>query len=80
LAYLFEPEPDHHLTVTVDETKVTVEDQEAYVWAAVDVETFEVMHIEASPGRSDLVSLLFVKQVLKQCCGEPVLLVNRSPV
>jgi transposase-like protein len=79
LAHLFDPDPDYHSTVAVDETKLKVEETEVYVWAAVDVETFEVIHIEVSPGRSDLDALLFVKQVLKRCRGEPVVLADREP-
>jgi putative transposase len=79
LAHLFEPEADYHATVAVDETKVSVENDEVYVWAAVDVETFEVVHIEVSPGRSDLDALLFLKTVLKRCRGQPVIVVDRGP-
>ena len=79
LAHLFDPDPDYHSTVAIDETKLKVEETEVYVWAAVDVETFEVIHIEVSPGRSELDALLFVKQVLKRCRGEPVVLVDRGP-
>ncbi len=67
LARLFKPEPDHHGTVTVNETKVSVKDDEAYVLAAVDVDTFEVVHIKVSSGRSDLDALPFTKEVLKRC-------------
>ena len=76
LAHLFDPEPDHHATVAVDETKVNVEDEEVSVWAAVDVDTFEVVHIEVSPGRSTLDALLFLKTVLKRCRGQPVIVVD----
>lgn len=79
LAHLFEPDPDNHATVAVGETKVSVEDDEVYVWAAVDVGTFEVVHIEVSPGRSDLDALLFLKTVLKRCRGQPVIIVDRGP-
>jgi len=79
LAHLFEPEPDHHATVAVDETNVNVEDDEVYVWAAVDVDTFEVVHIEVSSGRSDLDALLFLKTLLKRCRGQPVIFVDRGP-
>jgi transposase-like protein len=43
------------------------------------METFEVIHIGVSPGRSDLDALLFIKQVLKHCRGDPVVLVDRGP-
>jgi putative transposase len=52
---------------------------EVYGWAADAVDTVEVIHIEVPPGRSDLNALLFIKQVLKQCRGEPVGLVDRGP-
>lgn len=77
LAHLFEPAPDRHATVTVDKTKVSVEDDEVYVWTAIDVDTFEGVHIEVSPERSDLDALLFLKQVLKRC--QPVIAVDRGP-
>jgi len=66
--------------VAVDVTKVSVEDDEVYVWAAVDVDTFEVVHIEVSPGRSDLDALLFLKTVLKRCRGQPVIIVDPWPL
>lgn len=58
-------------TGAIDEIKMSVEDDEVYVWTAVDVETFKVAHIDASPGRSDLDALLFIKQVLNRCRGQP---------
>lgn len=50
-----------------------------YVWAAVDVDTVEVVHIEVSPGRSDLDAVLFLKAVPKRCRGQPVIVVDRGP-
>lgn len=79
VAHLFEPEPDYHSTVAIDETKLKVEAPEVSVWAAVDVDTFEGIHIEASPGRSDLDALLFLTQGLERCRGDPVVLVHRGP-
>ncbi|ELZ36980.1 transposase, IS240 [Halorubrum saccharovorum DSM 1137] len=79
MAHLFDPVHDYHSTVAIDETKLKVEETEVYVWAAVDVGDFERLHIEVSPGRSDLDALLFVKQVLERCRGEPVVLVDRGP-
>lgn len=77
--HLFDPQPDHHLTIAIDETNVKADNYQVYVWAAVDVDTFEIIHIEASPGRSDLDLLLFIKQVMKRCRGQPVLLVDCGP-
>ena len=75
----FESDPDYHSTVAIDETKLKVEETEVYVWAVVDVETFEIIYIEVSLDPSDLDALLFIKQVLRRCRGEPVVLVDREP-
>ena len=79
LADLFDPEPDEHGTVVVDETKVVVDDREVYVWAAIDRHTYEVIHVEALPGRSALDALLFLRIVLERCRGRPVIVVDRGP-
>ena len=79
LADLFEPEPDEHGTVVVDETKVWLEDREVFVWAALNRHTYEVIHVEVSPGRSELDALLFLRTVLERCRGRPVIVVDRGP-
>ena len=56
-----------------------LEETEVYVWAADAMDTVEVIHIEVRPGRSDLNALLFIKQVLKRCRGESVVLIDRGP-
>jgi putative transposase len=62
LEHLFEPDRDRRQAVAVDETKLDIEDEEVYVWAAVDVDTFEVLHVDVSPGRSGLDALLFLQR------------------
>ncbi|QZA89740.1 DDE-type integrase/transposase/recombinase [Salinarchaeum sp. IM2453] len=55
-----------------------IKDEEVYVWAAVDVDTFEVLHVDVSPGRSSLDALLFLKETLKYRRGRPVVLADRG--
>ncbi len=50
-----------------------------YVWAAVDCDTFEVLTVEVSPGRSSLNALLFLKDVLERCHGQPAPAGDRGP-
>ena len=50
-----------------------------YVWSAVDVDSGELLALEASYGRSCLNSLLFLKKVLKQCINKPIVIVDRGP-
>ena len=78
LSEFFEPREVKRQVVAVDETKMKVDGKEVYVWAAVDVETFEVVHVDVSPGRSSLDALLFLKTVLSRCRGKPLIKVNRD--
>lgn len=79
LKHLFEPDCRERDEVAVDETKVEVDGEEVYVWAAVDCETLEVLAVEVSPGRSSLDALLFLKEVLKRCRGRPAPAGDRGP-
>ena len=76
LRHLFEPDCDRRRAVAADETTLDIEDQEVYVWSAVDVDTSEILHVEVSPGRSSLDALLFLKEVLKHCRGRPLILAD----
>ncbi|MFQ3475105.1 IS6 family transposase [Halonotius sp. F2-221B] len=65
--------------MAVDETKVEVDGTEVFVWTAVDCETLEVLHVDVTPGRSSLDALLFLREVLEQCRGCPLLRADRGP-
>lgn len=79
LKHLFEPDCQDRNEIAVDETKVEVDGEEVYVWAAVDCETLEVLHVDVSPGQSSLDALLFLKDVLKPCRGRPAPAGDRGP-
>lgn len=65
--------------VAVDETELEVDGEAVWVWAAVDVETFETLHVDVSPGQSSLEAFLFLKEVLNHCRGRPVVNADRGP-
>jgi len=48
--HLFEPDCQHRQEIAVDETKVEVDGEEVYVWAAVDCDSLEVLAVDVSPG------------------------------
>lgn len=79
LAPLFQPPRRARPVVAVDETKVNVDGQYVYCWAAVDVQTFEIVHLDVTPGRSSLDAWVFLTAVLRRCRGKPVFLVDRGP-
>lgn len=59
-------------------SNVAVEDREVFVWAALDRETYEVIHDEVSltfrPRR-----VVFLRAVFERCRGRPVIVVTRGP-
>lgn len=65
LADLFELEPDEHGTVVVDETNI-VDDCEVSIWRGIDRLSYDVIHVEPSPGWSELDALLFLRTVLER--------------
>ena len=79
LKHLFEPDYRARQEVAVDETKIEIDGEQHYVWAAVDCETLEVLAVDVSPGRSSLDALLFLRDVLKRCRGRPLVRADRGP-
>ena len=79
LKHLFEPDCREREEVAVDETKIDIDGEKVYIWAAVDCETLEVLAVEVSPGRSSLDALLFLEDVLERCRGRPLVRADRGP-
>jgi transposase-like protein len=49
------------------------------VWSAVDVDSKELLALEASYGRSSLNALAFLKKALRMCTNKPLVIVDRGP-
>jgi putative transposase len=65
--------------VAVDETVLKVNGQICYLWAAIDVDTDEVLAVYASRGRGIPSAIKFLRKVLDSCVGKPVIVVDRGP-
>jgi transposase-like protein len=65
-------EPRYRRCIAVDETKLSVKGVYVYVWSAVDVDSKELLALEASYGRSSL-------NALKMCTNKPLVIVDRGP-
>jgi putative transposase len=50
-----------------------------YVWSAEDVDSKELLALEASYGRSSLNALAFLKKALRMCTNKPLVLVDKGP-
>jgi len=58
--------------VAVDETVLKVSGQTRHLWAAIDVDTDEVLAVYASRGIPSAIK--FLRKVLDSCEGKPVIL------
>jgi putative transposase len=72
-------EPRYRRCIAVDETKLRVKKSYVYVWSAVDVDSRELLVLEASYGRSSLNALAFLKKALRMCTNKPLVIVDRGP-
>jgi transposase-like protein len=71
-------EPRYRRCIAVDETKLR-NPMYVYVWSAVDVDSKELLALEASYGRSSLNALSFLKKSLRMCTNKPLVLVDKGP-
>jgi putative transposase len=64
--------------VAVDETVLKVNGQTCYLWAAIDVDTGEILALQASRGRGIPCAIKFLRKVLDSCEGRPVIVVDEG--
>ncbi len=76
---LFKPSKRARRLVAVDETVLKVKGQICYLWAAIDVDTNEILAVYASRGRGIPSAIKFLRKVLDSCEGKPVIVVDRGP-
>jgi putative transposase len=72
-------EPRYRRCIAVDETKLRVKKSYVYIWSAVDVDSRELLALEASYGRSSLNALAFLKEAWRMCTDKPLVLVDKGP-
>jgi putative transposase len=76
---LFRPSRRVRRLVAVDESVLKVNGQTCYLWAAIDVDTNEILAVYASRGRGIPSAIEFLRKVLDSCEGKPVIVVDRGP-
>jgi transposase-like protein len=76
---LFRPSRRVRMLLAVDETVLKVNGQICYLWAAIDVDTNEILALYASKGRGIPSAIEFLRKVLDSCEGKPVIVVDRGP-
>jgi transposase-like protein len=75
--HLFQVESRSRRAIAVDETKVKIQGRRMYVWAVIDVDTWEILAAWVSQGRSSFEALRFLRRVLEACEGVPMVYVDR---
>ena len=74
LTYHGPPKPRR--LIAIDETKTKLNGEWLYIWAAIDVDTKEILAIYASWQRSSLNAYIFIRKVLKACLNKPLILID----
>ena len=64
--------------VAIDETKVKLENEQIYVWNAIDVDE-EVIAVHVSTTRTSFDAYYFLRRVLDTCENKPLILVDKGP-
>ena len=75
---MFRPSKRVRRLVAVDETVLKVKGRICYLWAAIDVDTNEILAVYASKGRGLPNAIKFLKMVLRSCDGKPIVVVDRG--
>ena len=77
--FLFEARRTRRRALAVDETMVKVKGIWMYVWAAIDVDTWEVVTAWASFSRSNFEGYSFIRKVMEYCENTPLFYVDKGP-
>jgi len=73
------PERKERRAIAMDETKLKIEDQWYYLWAAIDLDSKEILAILLSRGRACMDTLIFLRKILRYCSNKPTFYVDGGP-
>ena len=73
------PEEKRRRTIAVEESKLKLNGEQFYAWAAVDLKTGEVLACRVFWVRSMLHAESFLRKVLETCTDKPLILVGKGP-
>ena len=76
---LFSVETRYRQVIAVDETKIKIHGKWHLLWAAVDINTWEVLGVWVTPGRCSLEAYSYLKQVLEKSDIHPKIIVDGGP-
>ena len=65
--------------IAIDETKIKIGDRWHYLWAAIDLDSKEILALYLSTGRACIDTMIFLKRVLRYCSNKPTFYVDGGP-
>lgn len=75
---IFKVKPKKRRAIAIDETKIKIQGEWMFIWAAIDIDSWEVIATWVSQGRSCLEALQFIRQLLSLCKNKPFVYVDRA--
>ena len=79
IANLFANTRKSRRCVAIDETKIKIGDEYWYIWAAIDVDTWEILGVMVTKWRTSIDVIKFVKAILRYCENKPIIKTDRGP-
>ena len=76
---LFDVKKRWRRAIAVDETKVKLENEQIYIWNAIDVDSRVILAVYVLETRTTLDAIYIFKRVLKRCENKPLILVDKGP-
>jgi transposase-like protein len=65
--------------IAIDETKVRIGNKYWYIWAAIDVDGWEIVGVMVTEWRTSIDVIRFVRDILRYCENKPIIKTDRGP-
>ena len=63
--------------IAIDETKIKIGNRYWYVWAAIDVDSWEIVGVLVTEWRTSIDVIKFAREILKYCENKPAIKTDR---
>ncbi|HEC76792.1 MAG TPA: IS6 family transposase [Thermoplasmatales archaeon] len=79
LARLFTNSKKYRRCIAIDETKIKIGNKWHYIWAVIDIETWEILGIMVTEWRTSIDVIKFVRSFLPYCENKSLIKIDRAP-
>ncbi len=73
------PAKKERRALALDETHVRIDATAYYLWAAIDLDTHEILAVHLTTTRSHFDTMMFLAKVVRSCANRPLVHVDRGP-